>query len=118
MYTLTSNIPEILPFLVRESILIFNLVTLTSLQTWVVLRIPLPLSTLAILAVDLLTDMVPAISLAYEKAELDIMQRPPRSTSDRLVNHRLIFLAYGVVGITQAMAGLFVYLVIMASYGW
>ena len=59
------------------------------------LRIPLPLSTLAILAVDLLTDMVPAISLAYEKPELDIMQRPPRSTSDRLVNHRLIFLAYG-----------------------
>ena len=69
-----------------------------------VLRIPLPLSTLAILAVDLLTDMVPAISLAYEKAELDIMQRPPRSTSDRLVNHRLIFLA--IIGITQAMAGL------------
>ena len=67
---------------------------------------------------DLVNDMVPAISIAYEEAELDIMQRPPRSTSDRLVNHRLIFLAYGVVGITQAMAGLFVYLVIMASYGW
>ena len=46
------------------------------------------------------------------------MQRPQRSTSDRLVNHRLIFLAYGIVGITQAMAGLFVYAVIMASYGW
>ena len=118
MYTLTSNIPEILPFLVRVKIFVCNLVTATYPQTWVVLRIPLPLSTLAILAVDLLTDMVPAISLAYEKAELDIMQRPPRSTSDRLVNHRLIFLAYGVVGITQAMAGLFVYLVIMASYGW
>ena len=38
--------------------------------------------------------------------------------SNCLVNHRLIFLAYGVVGITQAMAGPFVYLVIMASYGW
>jgi len=101
VYTLTSNIPEILPFL-----------------TWVVLRIPLPLGTIAILAVDLLTDMVPAISLAYEKPEMDIMQRPPRSTSDRLVNHRLIFLAYGIVGITQAMAGMFVYGVVMASYGW
>merc|ERR1712226_1236068 len=101
VYTLTSNIPEILPFL-----------------TWVVLRIPLPLGTIAILAVDLLTDMVPAISLAYEKPEMDIMQRPPRSTSDRLVNHRLIFLAYGIVGITQTMAGMFVYGVVMASYGW
>ena len=57
VYTLTSNIPEILPFLL-----------------WVILRIPLPLSTIAILAVDLITDMVPAISLAYEKPELDIMQ--------------------------------------------
>ena len=66
-----------------------------------ILRIPLPLSTLSILAVDLLTDMVPAISLAYEKPELDIMQRPPRHLSDRLVNHRLIYLAYGIIGITQ-----------------
>ena len=83
------------------------------------LRIPLPLSTFAILAVDLLTDMVPALSLAYEKPELDIMQRPPRSTSDRLVNHDLSSLPMaGVVGINQAMAGLFVYSVIMASYGW
>ena len=57
-------------------------------------------------------------SIVYTLTELDIMQRPPRTTSDRLVNHRLIFLAYGIVGITQAMAGLFVYAVIMASYGW
>ena len=85
---------------------------------YICIKIPSPLTTVLILCVDLGTDMIPAISLAYEKAELDIMQRPPRSTSDRLVNHRLIFLAYGVVGITQAMAGLFVYLVIMASYGW
>jgi len=101
VYTLTSNIPEILPFL-----------------TWVIMGIPLPLSTIAILLIDLGTDMVPAISLAYENAELDIMRRPPRDTSDRLVNHRLIYLAYGVVGITQAAAGFFVYAVIMASYGW
>ena len=76
------------------TVLVFQSGDTTPPQTWVVFKIPLPLSTLAILAVDLLTDMVPAISLAYEKAELDIMQRPPRSTSDRLVNHRLIFLAY------------------------
>ena len=101
VYTLTSNIPEILPFL-----------------TWVVLGIPLPLSTVAILLIDLGTDMLPAISLAYENAELDIMERAPRDTHDRLVNHRLIFLAYGIVGITQAAAGFFVYAVIMASYGW
>ena len=84
VYTLTSNIPEILPFL----------------TCWV-LGIPLPLSTVAILLIDLGTDMLPAISLAYENAEQNIMERKPRDTHDRLVNHRLIFLAYGIVGMTQ-----------------
>jgi len=87
-------------------------------MSWVIVGIPLPLSTLAILLIDLGTDMLPAISLAYENAELDIMERTPRDIHDKLVNHRLIYLAYGVVGITQAAAGFFVYLVIMASYGW
>jgi len=36
------------------------------------------LGTIAILCIDLGTDMFPAISLAYERAESDIMQRPPR----------------------------------------
>ena len=83
MYTLTSNIPEILPFLVRVKIFICNLVTATSPQTWVVLRIPLPLSTLAILAVDLLTD----ISLAYVKGELS------RGLQKKLVTFKLFSFA-------------------------
>src|SRR6202046_3121312 len=49
-YTLTSNIPEISPFLF---FIIFN--------------VPLPLGTVTILCIDLGTDMVPAISLAYEQ---------------------------------------------------
>jgi len=102
VYTLTSNIPEILPFL-----------------SWVVLGIPLPLTTVEILLIDLGTDLLPAISLAYEGPETDIMKRPPRNARrDRLVNSRLIFLAYGIVGVMQAAAGFFLYLVIMAEHGW
>ena len=87
VYTLTSNIPEILPFL-----------------TWVILDIPLPLSTMAILLIDLGTDMFPAISLAYEAPENDIMSRKPRDPEkDKLVNGRLIFLAYGMIGIIQVI---------------
>jgi len=42
---------------------------------------------------------IPAISLAYERAESDIMKRRPRDpTEDRLVNERLISLAYGQIG--------------------
>ncbi|XP_064413493.1 sodium/potassium-transporting ATPase subunit alpha-1 isoform X3 [Latimeria chalumnae] len=80
-YTLTSNIPEITPFLL-----------------FIIANIPLPLGTVTILCIDLGTDMVPAISLAYEQAESDIMKRQPRNPkTDKLVNERLISMAYGQI---------------------
>lgn len=101
-YTLTSNIPEISPFL-----------------AFILLDIPLPLGTVTILCIDLGTDMVPAISLAYEEAESDIMKRRPRNPfTDKLVNERLISMAYGQIGFIQAAAGFFVYFVIMAENGF
>lgn len=101
-YTLTSNIPEISPFLF-----------------FIVLSIPLPLGTVTILFIDLGTDLWPAISLAYEKAESDIMMRQPRDPlKDRLVNERLISVSYGQIGMIQASAGFFVYFVIMAENGF
>ena len=81
-YTLTSNIPEISPFLL-----------------FILADIPLPLGTVTILCIDLGTDMVPAISMAYEEAESDIMKRMPRNPfTDKLVNERLISMAYGMIG--------------------
>lgn len=42
---------------------------------------------------------LPAISLAYEAAESDIMKRQPRNPkTDKLVNERLISIAYGQIG--------------------
>ena len=38
------------------------------------------LGTVTILCIDLGTDMVPAISMAYEQAESDIMKRKPRNS--------------------------------------
>ena len=101
-YTLTSNIPEISPFLF---FIIFN--------------VPLPLGTVTILCIDLGTDMVPAISLAYEQAESDIMKRQPRNPmKDKLVNERLISVSYGQIGMIQAAAGFFTYFVIMTESGF
>jgi sodium/potassium-transporting ATPase subunit alpha len=101
-YTLTSNIPEISPFLM-----------------FVLTDIPLALGTITILCIDLGTDMVPAISLAYEKAESDIMKRRPRdSKNDKLVNQRLILMAYAQIGMMQASAGYFVYQIVMAQNGF
>jgi sodium/potassium-transporting ATPase subunit alpha len=101
-YTLTSNIPEISPFLV-----------------FILAAIPLPLSTIMILAIDLGTDMYPAISLAYETAENDIMQRPPRdSKQDKLVTGRLLQMTYLQIGMIQALAGFFCYFVVMGDNGF
>ncbi|XP_076857838.1 sodium/potassium-transporting ATPase subunit alpha-1b isoform X2 [Brachyhypopomus gauderio] len=101
-YTLTSNIPEITPFLF-----------------FIIADIPLPLGTVTILCIDLGTDMVPAISLAYESAESDIMKRQPRNPrTDKLVNERLISIAYGQIGMIQALAGFFTYFVILAENGF
>ena len=79
-YTLTSNIPEISPFLL-----------------FILADIPLPLGTVTILCIDLGTDMVPAISMAYEEAESDIMKRMPRylknhNPSNTFLSHNKLFL--------------------------
>merc|ERR1719216_761542 len=101
-YTLTSNIPEIAPFLM-----------------FILINIPLPLGTVTILCIDLGTDLWPAISLAYEPAESDIMKRMPRDPKgDKLVNQRLISMAYGQIGMMQASAGFFCYFVIMGENGF
>merc|ERR1712055_1161317 len=101
-YTLTSNIPEITPFLV-----------------FMCFSVPLPLGTVTILCIDLGTDLLPAISLAYEQAESDIMKRNPRNKfTDKLVNERLISMAYGQIGMIQALAGFVCYFVILMQNGF
>jgi sodium/potassium-transporting ATPase subunit alpha len=101
-YTLTSNIPEISPFLI-----------------FVILSVPLPLSTVMILAIDLGTDMYPAISMAFEGPESDIMKRRPRNPkTDNLVTLKLLSYTYLQIGIIQACAGFFCYFVVMSDCGF
>jgi sodium/potassium-transporting ATPase subunit alpha len=101
-YTLSSNIPEISPFL-----------------CFITLQTPLPLSTVLILFVDLGTDMVPAISMAWENAEADIMRRPPRKSQvDRLVTRKLVVFSYLQIGVIQAAAGFFTWMVVLNDYGY
>jgi sodium/potassium-transporting ATPase subunit alpha len=100
-YTLTSNVPQLVPFIV-----------------FLLLQIPLPLTTVLILAIDLGTDIFPAISLAYEEPEWDLMKRPPRSlTSNRLLNFRLLSFSMLQLGVIQSFGGFFAYLVVLNDYG-
>lgn len=100
-YTLTSNIPELIPFL-----------------TFIILQIPLPLSTVLILCIDLGTDIVPAVSFAYEYAELDIMTRKPRKQTEHLVTAKLMVFSYCQMGIIQTFGGYLAYCLIMYDFGF
>jgi sodium/potassium-transporting ATPase subunit alpha len=101
-YTLSSNIPEISPFLI-----------------FILASIPLPLPTVLILCIDLGTDMVPAISLAYENREANIMKKPPRDVNtDRLVTAKLVNFSYLQIGVVQALAGFYTYITVLFDYGF
>jgi calcium-translocating P-type ATPase len=100
-YILTSNIPELFPYL-----------------AYVLLRIPLPLTVIQILAVDLGTDMLPALALGAEKPDPAVMRRPPRARGERLMNGALLARAYLFLGVLEATAALMVFFMVLDAAGW
>ncbi|UPU38303.1 cation-transporting P-type ATPase [Geomonas paludis] len=100
-YILTSNVPEAWPFILQ---ILFN--------------IPLPLTVMQVLAIDLGTDMLPALALGAEKPEPGVMERPPRSRRERLVNRPLLLRALLWLGSLQALMCLAGFFILYASYGY
>lgn len=92
-YILASNVPEIVPFIAM-----------------VALRIPPALTIMQILAVDLGTDMVPALGLGAEPPEPGLMDEPPRPKSAPLLDAGLLARAYGFLGVLEGIAS-------MAAFG-
>jgi calcium-translocating P-type ATPase len=100
-YILTSNIPELVPYL-----------------AYVLFRIPLPLTIIQILAVDLGTDMLPALALGAERPDPGVMRRPPRRRSERLLNLPLILRAYLFLGLMEAAIALAAFFFVLDRAGW
>ncbi len=100
-YILASNVPEIVPFL-----------------GMVAFKIPPALTILQILAVDLGTDMVPALALGAETPEAGIMNRPPRPKQEFLLNVPLLIRAYLFLGVIEAVLSMLGFFIIWWSYGY
>jgi calcium-translocating P-type ATPase len=100
-YILSSNIPELVPFL-----------------AFVLFRIPLPLTIIQILAVDLGTDMLPALALGAEKPDPGVMHRPPRARKERLLSWGLLARAYLFLGVLEAAAAMAVFFFVLYTAGW
>jgi calcium-translocating P-type ATPase len=94
-YIFTHAVPEVLPFL------IFALAGGA---------IPLPLTVMQILAIDLGTDTLPALALSREPAEPGLMDRPPRPRRQGVISAGMLARAWGFLGVISAtlvMAGFF-----------
>jgi Ca2+-transporting ATPase len=100
-YILASNVPEIIPFLAM-----------------VTFKIPPALTILQILAVDLGTDMVPALALGAEAPEVGAMARPPRPKSEFLLNQPLLLRAYGFLGAIEAILSMLGFLLVWWHHGY
>jgi Ca2+-transporting ATPase len=87
-------VPELLPFLAM-----------------VAFKIPPALVIMQILAIDLGTDMVPALALGAETAETGTMTQLPRAKDQPLMDRGLLLRAYGWLGIIEGILG-------MAAFFW
>ncbi|CAG8639542.1 12195_t:CDS:2 [Racocetra persica] len=84
----------------------------------VFLGVPLPLSTFLMISICVLTDMLPSIALMYEKAEKDVLTRPPRNPKkSRLVDWKLLVQAYLFLGMMESFFSHCMYFRYMQKYG-
>lgn len=104
-YIFTSNMPEAIPFI---------------LHAMSGGRIPLALTVMQILAVDLGTDIVPALALGLEPPEPDIMDRPPRNLKEHVITWPLLIKSYLFLGGFQSVAAMaaFYFLFWTNGYAW
>ncbi|MDV6344049.1 cation-transporting P-type ATPase [Nitrosomonas sp. Is37] len=100
-YILTHITPELVPYL-----------------AFALFKIPLPLPIVQILAVDLGTDILPALALGAEAPCSDVMQKPPRARNERLLHWPLLGRAYLFLGVMEAIAAMAMFFYVLNNGGW
>ncbi|MCV3742141.1 cation-transporting P-type ATPase [Lentilactobacillus hilgardii] len=103
LYILNSNVPEAAPsvvFLLTRGL------------------VPLPLTVMQILTVDLGTDLLPALGLGIEKSEPGIMDLPPRPQDSHLLNRSIVIKAFGLYGLVASIISTCAYFFVNGVHGW
>jgi len=100
-YILAHNVPELIPYL-----------------AFMLFKIPLPLTPIQILSVDMGTDSLTALGLGVERPDPKVMEQPPRSRNERLFNWPLALRAYFFLGTIEAVAAMASFFFILQRGGW
>jgi calcium-translocating P-type ATPase len=80
--------------------------------------VPLPLTVLQILAIDLGTETVPALALGREPAEPGLMDRPPRARSEGVIRKEMLVRAWLFMGLVSAALVLAGFFSVLLRAGW
>ena len=80
--------------------------------------IPLPLTVMQILTIDLGTDMLPALGLGTEKPDKEIMDQPPRNQKEPLLNKKIMIKAFLWYGLLGSAALIIAYFFVNSQNGW
>jgi calcium-translocating P-type ATPase len=100
-YIITHNVAELIPYL-----------------AFAAFKIPLPLTVMQILAIDLGTDTFPALGLGAEKPHSGVMQKPPRAHHEHLLNWSLALRSYLFLGLIEAAAAMAAFFFVLRNAGW
>ncbi len=100
-YILAHNVPEVVPYL-----------------AFALFKVPLALTPIQILAIDMGTDSLTALGLGIDKPDPRIMRRPPRPPDEKLLDWRVVGRAYCVLGAVEAIAAMAAFFHVLHDGGW
>ena len=100
-YVLVSNGPEILPYIL-----------------YMLLPVPLAMTVIQILAIDLGTDIIPSMGLGQEKPDPEVMKQPPRDSNQGLLSFPLMAHSYLFLGLIEAAFALTLFFWVLFAGGW
>ncbi len=100
-YVLVHNVAELVPFL-----------------GFALFKIPLALTPIQALAIDMGTDSLTALGLGVERPAPQVMQRPPRPQGEELMNWPLARRAYLFLGPIEAAAAMAAFFFVLHTGGW
>lgn len=100
-YILSSNVPEIVPYILQFFF-----------------KIPMPLSVIQILSIDLGSDMLPGLALGSEKPEKNIMKRPPIARNEKILDWEVFKRGYFFIGLIEAAAAMVAFISFLLLHEW
>jgi sodium/potassium-transporting ATPase subunit alpha len=100
-YVLVHNVAELVPYL-----------------AFALFQIPLPLTPIQVLFVDMGTDSLTALGLGVERPDPQGMHLPPRPQNERLLNLPLALRAYLFLGLIEAAAAMAAFFFVLLGGGW